>query len=155
MKKSLYIFLSCILGVALFLILDRIIIFAYAYLITAGIMSASFVYGKFIFIDVFSLILSAMAGAWYGIWLGMNWYSQVYEVGSHGGFADHLAKKLWPVSKPKNLGSKLASVKEHLEKDLWQLESLAKSTSVEAEKPAPRVARAAVKRAPKKLNTLK
>lgn len=155
MKKSFYVFLSSLLGMSLFLILDRSAVFIYVYLVSTGIVSADFVYERFLFIDSFSLIVSLMGGAWYGTWLGMHWFNKVYEERTHGGFGDYLVKNLWSASKPKNLQTKLSAVKEHLEKDLWQLEDLAKAASAQAVKPVPRVSRAAVKRAPKKLKSLK
>ncbi len=155
-KKSLYLFLSSMLGVFLFFILHRTAIFTYLYLVDSGYLVDTFVYWRFLAIDYFTLAFALMGGAWYGIWLGLYWYSRIYEEGSHGGLADHLVRHYWPHRSPKSIGIKLASVKENLEKDLWQLESLAKDTVTSVEvSPAPKIRRVVRKRAPKKLNTVK
>lgn len=155
-KKSLYVFLSSLLGVFLFFILHRAILFLYLYLVGDGYFVYTFVYWRLLAIDYITLVLTLMGGAWYGVWLGLYWYGKIYEEGSHGGFADHLVRSYWSGQNPKTLGAKIATVKEHIEKDLWDLESLAKSTTKSViVSPEPKVRKIIRKQAPKKLKTIK
>lgn len=156
-KKSFYLFLSSLLGLFLFFILHRVGMFIYLYFVGEGYFLQSFVYWRFLAIDYTTLFLALFAGVWYGIWLGSFWYVQIYEQGSHGGLADHLVRHYWSVNnKPKNLGSKLALVKENLEQDLWDLESLVKTTTTSpVVNPEPKVRRVIRKKAPKKLMPIK
>jgi hypothetical protein len=154
-KKAFYIFLSSLLGVLIFLILHRAIIFIYLYLVSGGYFADSFNYWNFLFWDYITLIFSLMLGAWYGIWLGMSWHEAVYVQKNHGGFVEHLASHYWLGGRPKNLETKIITVKQRLDKDLSQLEDLAKAdTAVEVVKPQAKVRRVVRKRAPKKLNSL-
>jgi len=149
-KKSFYIFLTTLLGVLLFLILHRVIVFLYLYLVAVGYIGGGDYY-QFLAIDYFTLSLALLGGAWYGIWLGMYWFDKVYTQKSHGGLANHLASSYFYWGKPKSLPAKMSAVKQRLEKDLWELESLAKTTSVESQWPEPKVRKEVRKRAPKKL----
>jgi hypothetical protein len=155
-RKSLYLFLTALLGTLLFLIVHRVVFFVYIYMLGAGILTTGMDYMQFLAIEYFSLTITLMLGAWYGIWLGLYWYEKVYEEKSHKGFVHHLAVNYFPGSKPKALESQMAQVKEHLEENLWQLENLAKSeanlsASIEPEPIKRRVVR---KRAPRKLSSL-
>lgn len=72
-RKSFYIFLAMVLGVLLFLMVQRAIFIA-AYLFGADIASLS--------AQAISVLTTAIAvafGAWYGVWLGLIWYAAVYE----------------------------------------------------------------------------
>jgi len=116
-KKSLYLFLSAMLGVLLFLILHRIVIFFYLVLSGAKFLAdvSENSYLLFLAADYFTLILAMMFGAWYGIWLGMYWYEKVYEECSHRGFADYVARKYWPARKHSGyqLNSKIKAVQKN------------------------------------------
>lgn len=128
MKKSLYIFLSSLLGVLLFLTLHRIIAFFFLALQIVDYRDFNFglSYMEFAALDYVTLVLALMLGAWYGVWLGNYWYGLVYEAGSHKGMLNHLAQR-WraKASGNYNLEEKIASVKQKLEKDLGNLEKLA------------------------------
>jgi hypothetical protein len=150
-KKSLYIFLTSILGVTLFLILDRIAVFIYLYLVGGGYIAANFNYQQFVLWDYFTLTIVLMLGAWYGVALGLSWFSQVYERQSHGGLIDHLVKYYWPSKKEKNLDLKISEVKRRLQTDLWQLEDLAEIKAVQPARPQPIARKVVRKRAPKKI----
>ena len=150
-KKSLYIFLTAILGIVLFLVLDRIVVFCYLYLVAAGYIGASFDYGKFVVWDYFSLTIALMLGAWYGVWLGLNWFSLVYERQTHGGFINHVIENYWPNRKQKNLDVKISDVKKRLQTDMWQLEEIAQASVAQMSEPVPRVKKIVRKRAPKKM----
>lgn len=149
-KKSFYVFLTSLLGVLLFLILHRTVVFIYLYLVAGGVGIESFDYLSFLLWDYFSLTIMLMLGAWYGVWLGLNWFDKVYVERSHGGLVAHLTQYCWPASRPISLQSKLSHVKERLEKDLWQLEDLAEvAVSKPAAFPA-KIRRVVRRRAPKK-----
>jgi hypothetical protein len=155
-RKSLYLFLTALLGTLLFLIVHRVVFFVYIYMLGAGILTTGMDYMQFLAIEYFSLTITLMLGAWYGIWLGLYWYEKVYEEKSHKGFVHHLATKYFPGSKPQVLENRMALVKERLEENLWQLENLAKneaglSASIE---PKPIKRRVVRKKAPRKLNSV-
>ncbi len=80
-RKSLYIFLTSLLGMLLFLMLHRSLFVVYEIL-------GNFFPGNIIFdvqpqvifsIDFFSMILAMFIGGWYGVWLGLDWYKMIYE----------------------------------------------------------------------------
>lgn len=94
--KALYLFLCSILGMVLFAMLHRAIFVLYDLLILvdntfAFGMSASAIQ----VIDFFALILALFLGGWYGIVLGLEWYSMVYgpnaevKAGMFHGFIPH------------------------------------------------------------------
>jgi hypothetical protein len=154
LKKSLYLFLTSLLGVLLFLIIHRAAFFIYIYMLGIGVVTTGMTYEQFLAIEYFSLTICLMLGAWYGIWLGLYWFEKVYEEKSHRGFVHHLSTKYFFGSKPEVLESRMARVKEHLEENLWQLEDLAKgaaSSQLEV-RPRPIKRRAVRKKAPKKLS---
>lgn len=126
MKKSLYVFLSCMLGVMLFLAIHRIIIFL---ILIFSSLSGNFYFGlsylEFLAIDYLTLMITLMLGAWYGIWLGTYWFEKVYEKRLHGGFVSLLANRWWPKRMSK-LRQKMVSATKHLENDVWELEDLVK-----------------------------
>jgi len=155
-KKSLYLFLTALLGVLLFSIVHQIVYFIYLYMLNTGIVTTGMSYVEFLAIEYITLTITLMLGAWYGIWLGLYWYEKVYEEKSHKGFVHHLAVNYFPGSKPKALESRMARVKEHLEENLWQLEDLVKSEASlqSAIQPKPIKRRVVRKRAPKKINSL-
>jgi hypothetical protein len=156
-KKALYIFLTSLLGVLLFLILDRVVVFFYLYLLAGGYITTGMDYYQYLALDYFSLVIIMMLGAWYGVWLGLSWYARVYEEKSHGGLVHHISTKYFQGRKPKDMESKMASIKQRLETDMWELEKLAKPTQTMAEtfKPAPIKRKVVRKAAPKKLKSLK
>lgn len=153
-KKSLYIFLSSLMGVMLFLVLHRVGIFIYLYLITQGYVVSSWSYVQFLVFDYFTLTLTLLFGAWYGIWLGVFWYDKVYVEGSHSGFVAHISNKFMS-RKSRGLESKMSHIKERLETDLWQLEDLAKTSLSQVSSPAPIKRKIVRKAAPRKLKTAK
>ena len=153
-KKSLYLFLTSLLGVLLFLIIHRALFFIYIYMLGIGVVTTGMTYEQFLAIEYFSLTIVLMLGAWYGIWLGLYWFGIVYEEKSHRGFVHHLSTKYFFGYRPEVLEGRMARVKEHLEENLWQLEDLAKSAaSSQLEvRPRPIKRRVVRKKAPKKLS---
>ncbi|MBI5530179.1 MAG: hypothetical protein HY918_01630 [Candidatus Doudnabacteria bacterium] len=143
-KKSFYIFLASLLGVILFLVLHRIVMFGYLYLLAGGYVGTDMGYAEFIMLDYFTLMLTLMFGAWYGIWIGMYWYERVYELKSHPGFVAHLSSKFFN-GNAKKIESKMVQVRERLEEDLWQMEDLAK-VSLESASVAEPIKRRVIKR---------
>lgn len=129
-KKSLYVFLCSLLGMLMFLILHRLLIFAYLLLASAnpGVFYYNLTYLEILALDFFTLILAIMLGSWYGIALGIKWYEAIYEKGEHAGFIDHLVKEYWPSAKNHyNLKNKVESVTKELKDDVLRLEHLAKT----------------------------
>lgn len=72
-RKSFYIFLSTFLGVLLFLMLDRAA-FLIAFIAGADITSV-----QVLVLEYVTSMIAVAFGAWYGIWLGLVWYTAVYE----------------------------------------------------------------------------
>ena len=151
MKKSLYVFLASILGALLFLILHRLVVFVFliASFYNINIFGSNMSYVEFAAIDYFTLVITMMLGLWYGTWLGLYWYEQVYEKGSHYGFVDHVTNRYWPKrSSPQNLKSRLMTASRKLEDEMWELEGLAKEMPETTLAP---VKRRTVKRVSKKV----
>jgi len=151
-KKSLYIYLSSLMGVLLFLTLHRVVFFFLSILGAYGIEPLQSDVSSLLFmgIEYFTLILAMMLGAWYGIWVGLYWFEKVYVEGNHPGVVGHLADCCWPA--PKNryrLEAKLESAEKKLEADMWELESLAKAIPVTIASPEPIKRRVVRKKAPK------
>jgi len=156
-KKSLYVFLSSMLGILLFLVIHRIIVFLY--LVLAGVRftpGSEGTYLVFLAFDYFTLIIILMLGAWYGIWLGMYWYEKVYEEESHKGVVDYIVNNYWPRRKTTlNLKSKIAATQQKLETDLWELEGLTENLTRVKVKPRSIKKRIVRKTAPKRLKKTK
>ena len=144
-KKSLYLFLTSLLGVLLFLILHRLVVFLYFYLFVGGYFNGGLEYFDFLVWDYFSLTITLMLGSWYGIWLGLGWYDKVYIQKVHGGFVDHVAGHVFSRGHDSHLAVKLAAARLRLETDARRLEDLAQS-SVSESRPRPAARPAAKKR---------
>jgi len=158
MKKSLYVFLSSMLGALLFLTIHRVLLFLYLIFISAdyGRFAPRISYLEFLALDLFTMMVALLLGAWYGIWLGMSWFEKVYEVGSHGGLVSHIVEHYWP--KPRqnyHLKSKIGEVQKKLERDLSQLKDLASASPASIASPEPIKKTIVRKRAPSKLKALK
>ncbi len=149
----MYLFLAALLGTLLFLIAHQVVYFIYIYMLSAGLVTTGMSYVEFLAIEYFTLTITLLLGAWYGIWLGLYWYEKVYEEKSHKGFVHHVAVNYFPGPKPKAPESQMAQVKERLEENLWRLEDLAKSEASlpPMVEPEPIKCRVVRKRAPKKL----
>ncbi len=84
-KKALYIFLCSLLGMLIFVMLQKSTLLLLTTLLTNQ--------GEFNFIGVSSLLykfetisylLALFFGGWYGVWLGLHWHEIVYESGRGG-----------------------------------------------------------------------
>jgi hypothetical protein len=80
-RKALYLFLTSLLGIILFLMLHRSLFVIYD-------VMGSFFPGNPIFsadtrtvftFDFISMLVAMFIGGWYGIWLGLDWYKMIYE----------------------------------------------------------------------------
>ena len=155
LKKSLYLFLTAILGTLLFLILHRILVFFYLYLLASNYITDSMGYYQFLALDYITLTFAIMFGLWYGIWLGLFWYKKVYEEQTHGGLVKHISAGLFPLKNSRNFETKVSAVNTRIESDLWALEDLAKETMPVKVSPEPIKRKVVRKSAPKKLNSIK
>ena len=138
-KKSVYVFLSSLLGVMLFLVLDRIIVLSYLLLVTTGVAPWHSVYSylEFLAVDYITLLLAMLCGSWYGIWLGTYWYERVYEQGSWHGVFYSLRHALSPDrTKSWELKRKVETVRGKLEEDLEQVEDLVEELPSRQAEPA-------------------
>lgn len=152
MRRPTYIFLSALLGMLLFLILHRVVVF----FVMAGIYfnaAEGFLglnYLQFLAWDYLTLILVLMLGAWYGIWVGSYWYDKVYETKIHGGFLSHLVGLRRQELKREDLGQKLDELSENIQEEIWELDQLSKTAARTPRTPRVIKRRVVKKRAPKK-----
>ena len=125
-RRSLYLILSGLMGLLMFFILHRIVIFFYLLLSTAS--NVYFPYERFVFWDSLSLIIVLIGGTFYGLWIGEFWYGAVYHENVHGGLVDSINRLIWrdrPKSvEVKSYQRKLETVAEKLEDNLSTLENL-------------------------------
>ena len=95
-SKALYLFLCAILGMVLFVMLQRAILFLYNLLIFVDStyafgMSSAAILG----LDFFTLLLALFLGGWYGTMMGIDWYAMIYgpnaevQAGLFHGFLPH------------------------------------------------------------------
>ena len=127
-KKSLYLFLSSLLGSLLFLVIHQaavVIIFVFG--VARGGLASFESYMLFWVFDYFTLVIVLMLGSWYGIWLGMYWYEKVYEEESHKGFISHIWNRvrLAPF-RTDEFQVRLQTTKQTFQEGLKEFEELAK-----------------------------
>jgi hypothetical protein len=140
LRKSIYIFLSCLVGALLFMVLQRVTVFLYIGLLAYGFDGLTFGLSwiELLALDYLTLLLSLLFGGWYGIWVGLHWYESVYEHGSSKGFIGNLLH-MWPRSrKTYDLQSKVAAVSTRLENDLGELQNLTTTIAERVPKTAPK-----------------
>lgn len=116
MKKSFYIFLASLLGMILFILLQRSL-FLLAYLIGVDVLSADFSR-----LDYGTFMLASFLGLWYGIWVGLYWYKIVYEEASSAGFLRSLFRR--------SAGNS-PSLSQIQQGSTWNLEDLMKAKAKE------------------------
>jgi hypothetical protein len=148
LRKSIYLFLSCLLGSLLFVILQRIAVFAYIVLLSYGFggLTVGMSWVELLALDYMTMLIALLFGGWYGIWVGIHWYESVYEHGTTRGLIGSLVG-IWPrVRKPYNLKTRVEAVSSRLESDLGELEALAKSTAAAPVAPKKRVVRRVVRK---------
>lgn len=78
--KSLYLFLCSILGMILFAMLHRALFVIYGILLEVDFASYSLglTENVILMIDFLSMLIALFFGGWYGVLLGIDWYSIVY-----------------------------------------------------------------------------
>lgn len=86
-RKSFYIFLAMVLGVLLFLMVQRAAFIA-AYVLGANITSLGAQA-----VGVLTTAIAVAFGAWYGVWLGLIWYAAVYEERSTQSVAGYVYRR--------------------------------------------------------------
>lgn len=99
--KALYLFLCSILGIVLLTMLHRAIFVLYDVLLFSNFSTYSFGLSSsgIAAIDFFTMLVAIFIGGWYGILLGMDWYSIVYgpnaekPAGLFHGFLPHHMRK--------------------------------------------------------------
>lgn len=139
-KKALYVFLCGILGSLLFLIIQRslllIVLVVFLTNPQAGNWLGGITLSDFWVIDTLSLVLALGLGGWYGVWLGIYWYSVVYEKQVFPGFVQSISEKFKaPVLPVSFSGKKVAPVKNPYA-DFWEAdELLAKRNMPQIEEP--------------------
>ncbi len=116
-KKSLYVFLCSLLGMLLFLILHRLLVIGY-FSVTSNNLMQTLTADPILelALEYLSLFFAVLAGSWYGIWLGLGWYTWVYESENcRQGLVEHIVKTYWPSKTVKHdLHEKVKNLSEHL-----------------------------------------
>jgi hypothetical protein len=155
-KKSAYIFLCSILGVLLFLVLDRIVVFWYIILAAYGVFgNVGFSSVQFVATDYIIMLLAMLCGSWYGIWIGSYWYELVYERGSWRNAFFQAKEHLMPrKKKDADIKHKVEAVTRQLEQSLAQAEKLVERIPQQILKPAP-IKRTITRKKPVKRKTKK
>jgi succinate dehydrogenase/fumarate reductase cytochrome b subunit len=124
-RRALYLFFSALLGVMLFLIMHRVVVF---FILLFSIDQGETVLGlsqtEFMALDYVTLMIVILFGAWYGIWLGVDWYEKVYESRLHGGLTGYLLNR-FSLNQSRNLRNKISHIAQTLENEAWELEELA------------------------------
>ncbi len=151
--KSLYVFLCALLGVLLFLILHRVLVFVLLLLQIQNYPAFGWDMPEvqFLAIDYATLTITLMIGAWYGIWLGSFWYQQVYEDGGHKGLLYHLISSYWPGRrKTYRLAEKIQQISQSLAEEASDVGRLAREIPENLTHPRPIKRRLVRKSLPKK-----
>lgn len=94
--KAFYILLCAILGLLLFIVIQRAAALIYYLMLNTNYQSYSLglSYTQLSWLNFLTLLAAVFFGLWYGIWLGLHWYEMVYESGGgHGLF--HAFKGHW------------------------------------------------------------
>jgi hypothetical protein len=125
-RKSLYLFLTSILGALLFLVLQRVVVSLYLTLLQwkPDVFSFGLSFMEITAIDLINLTVAVLFGAWYGIWIGMHWYYAVYEQAGGRGFVWGVAAALRRRGNPDGLKSEIESAARRMERETWRLERL-------------------------------
>ncbi len=85
-KKSFYIFLTSLLGILLFVTIQKSISLI-------GIILLNVDYSFYSLgtnplqvhaLNIATMMLALFLGGWYGVWIGLHWYRAVYEQGQNG-----------------------------------------------------------------------
>lgn len=132
-KKSLYVFLTCIMGVLLFLILHRIAIFGWLILQIASYnyFGTEMPYVQVLAIEYITLVILLFFGAWYGIWVGEFWYEKVYMEKSQMGFFGYVASKYFTRRHSMHsLAEKIAVLSKKMENEAQELSGAIESLPV-------------------------
>lgn len=86
LKKSFYVFLTSLLGILLFVTIQKSISLI-------GIILLNIDYGFYSLgtnptqvhaLNIATMLLALFLGGWYGVWIGLHWYRMVYEQGNGG-----------------------------------------------------------------------
>lgn len=86
LKKSLYVFLTSLLGILLFATIQKslaligIILLNIDYSFYSLGTNPSQVHA----LNIATMMLALFLGGWYGVWIGLHWYHMVYEQGNGG-----------------------------------------------------------------------
>ncbi|QQS23219.1 hypothetical protein IPM19_01485 [bacterium] len=122
-RKALYVFLTTLLGVLIFLMFHRAVFVIYDILASFYPNSPAFdIAPNILFgIDFYTMLLAVVLGGWYGVWLGLDWYKMIYEERGvtrwfHGflphnlrGHRSHKQNTHKPASVPKQITVKTSS----------------------------------------------
>lgn len=85
-KKSLYVFLTSLLGIMMFVVIHRSIALMGLLLLNLDYdrFSLGSNYSQLHILNIVTYVLAVFLGGWYGAWLGLYWYKVVYEEGVGG-----------------------------------------------------------------------
>ncbi len=84
-KKALYVFLCSLLGMLIFIILQKSTLLLLTILLgNQGDIAVEGYASPFYQFETISYLVALFFGGWYGVWLGLHWYGIVYEAGRGG-----------------------------------------------------------------------
>jgi hypothetical protein len=127
-RKSLYIFLCSLLGIMLFVMLQKAALLLLTLFLGSqtGTLVSTFGNIDIAIFDTVSYILALFFGGWYGVWLGLHWYGIVYESG-RGGITRALfnhAKDLSSLSGSRPSKPVVTQSRKETSESKWQFEDL-------------------------------
>ena len=93
--KAFYVMLCAILGVMLFVVIQRAFSLIYYLLLNTNFKAYSLGldYFQLSWLNFLTMLGALFFGLWYGIWLGLHWYDMVYVEGG-GGVWQHIKQHL-------------------------------------------------------------
>ena len=103
-RKALYVFLSSLLGMLLLLMFHRSTFVIYEIIgdFYPAQVWLNLPYEYVVMADFFTMLLAMFIGGWYGVWLGLNWYTIVYEDKAVTRWFHGFIPHNWRDSNPKN-----------------------------------------------------
>jgi hypothetical protein len=99
--KSFYLLLCALLGILLFLVLQRAVSLIYYLLLDNDFNTFSLGMSlvQLQALNYTTIFIAVVVGAWYGLWLGLHWYHVVYEAG-RGGLFHGFSGRWWHRERP-------------------------------------------------------
>ena len=140
MKKALYVFLCSLLGILLFVTLERSLLFIYI-TVNDVVYNMSMTTETLALLNAVAVLIFGFIGGWYGTSLGLYWYKLVYEDGERAGLVDSISARIIDAlsrkdSQPKKSSASVPSKLDWPE-ELSELQTRANAVRAARKKPEP------------------